>query len=883
MEFVYLRSEDFMIKNNFTLKARSIIEEAIHLAQSKSHQATEPEHILSVMLASTDTFCSSIISQAGGNIQYLKQHIQSSLQSFPVVSGDNVKLYMSENTLSLINTADQLGADIGDSYVSAEVLILAMVNVNAKIANIMKNAGITDEAVRATISSIRQGKTVQDTGAENNYQSLNKFTQNLTVAATEGKLDPVIGRDEEIRRTLQILCRRTKNNPVLIGEPGVGKTAIVEGIAQRIASGDVAETLRNKSLLSLDMGGLVAGAKFRGEFEERIKSILQEIQNNPDSVVLFIDEIHTLVGAGRTDGAMDASNLLKPALARGELRCIGATTLEEYRKYIEKDAALARRFQKVYIPEPSVCETISIIRGLKEKYELYHGVHISDNAIVAAAQLSDRYISDQFLPDKAIDLIDESASNMRMQIDSKPEELDRLDRDLMQKRIEIEALRNETDDDSIERLESLSQEISELSEQSEMLTQQWRDEKTRLINIQNIKEQLDSTRIELENVKRSGNLTKAGEITYLVIPTLEKQLADAENSASGSQMLEEIVTPEHIASCVARITGIPVDKMLKSEQDKLLNMENDLQKSIVGQSEAISSISAAVRRSRTGISDTNRPLGSFMFLGPTGVGKTELAKALAEFMFDSPDAALRFDMSEFMEKHSVSRLIGAPPGYVGYDKGGALSEAVRSRPYQLILLDEIEKAHPDVLNIFLQILDAGRLTDGQGHTVNFRNTILIMTSNLGAEIITHKADNEISDNVRSQVMDIVKNYFRPEFLNRLDDIIVFNMLSRNMMENIVNIQLCDLEKQLKINDISLSVDKNAREWLAEKGYDPFMGARPLKRVIQKYLADEVALFILSGKTTAKSCIYVSHEPQQHDKLTIITTSGIEDSTTTANT
>ena len=753
---------------------------------------------------------------------------------------------MAPETGKVFEQAEAIAKKAGDSFVTVERLLLALaLQKGAPAAEALAKAGATPEGLNRAIEDIRKGRKADSASAEDSYEALKKYSRDLTQAARDGKLDPVIGRDEEIRRTIQVLARRTKNNPVLIGEPGVGKTAIVEGLAQRIVNGDVPESLKDKRLLSLDLGAMIAGAKYRGEFEERLKGVLQEIAAAAGEVVLFIDELHTLVGAGKADGAMDASNMLKPALARGDLHCVGATTLDEYRKHIEKDAALARRFQPVFVAEPTVEDAISILRGLKEKYELHHGVRITDAAIVAAATLSNRYISERFLPDKAIDLVDEAASRMRMAVDSKPESIDELDRRIMQLKIEREALKRETDSGSKDRLANLDEELAELESKSAELTRQWRSEKESLQGGQRIKEQLDHARAEFEAAQRRGDLARASELKYATIPSLEKQLA-AGGSGGANRLLNEEVTEADIAAVVSRWTGVPVDKMLSGEREKLLAMETALQARVVGQDEAVSAVSEAVRRARAGLQDPNRPVGSFLFLGPTGVGKTELTKALAAFLFNDDSALLRIDMSEYMEKHAVSRLIGAPPGYVGYDEGGALTEAVRRRPYQVILFDEIEKAHPDVFNVLLQVLDDGRLTDGQGRTVDFKNTLIVLTSNLGSDLIAAQKDGEDVENVRAGVMEVVRASFRPEFLNRLDDILLFRRLSRANMKGVVSIQLERLVKLLAERKIAIDLDESARDWLADAGYDPLYGARPLKRIIQRELQNRLATQILSG-------------------------------------
>lgn len=832
----------------YTERARGFIQSAQSLAIREGHQQFTPEHILKVLLDDEEGLAAGLIEKAGGRSREALRDTELALSKLPKVHGAGAgQLYLSPATARILDNAERIAQKAGDSYVTVERLLLALaMEKGTEAAKILERAGISPQLLNAAIEDLRKGRTADNPTAENAYDALKKYARDLTDAARSGKLDPVIGRDEEIRRTIQVLSRRTKNNPVLIGEPGVGKTAIVEGLALRIVNGDVPESLRDKKLLALDMGALIAGAKYRGEFEERLKAVLNEITAAAGGIILFIDEMHTLVGAGKADGAMDASNLLKPALARGELHCVGATTLDEYRKHVEKDAALARRFQPVYISEPSVEDTISILRGLKEKYEMHHGVRITDAAIVAAATLSHRYISDRFLPDKAIDLVDEAASRLRMQVDSKPEELDELDRRIIQLKIEQEALKKETDSASKARLEKLSQELAELEEKSASLTARWHAEKEKLGSEQKLKEQLDAARNELTQVQRRGEYQRAGELAYGIIPDLEKKLADIE-ATRGSVLVDEAVTANHIAQVVSRWTGIPVEKMLEGEREKLLKMEEALAKRVVGQDEAVKAVSTAVRRARAGLQDPRRPIGSFMFLGPTGVGKTELTKALAAFLFDDETALIRIDMSEYMEKHSVARLIGAPPGYVGYEEGGALTEAVRRRPYQVVLFDEIEKAHPDVFNILLQVLDDGRLTDGQGRTVDFRNVLIVMTSNLGADLLVLQKEGEDSTAIKSEVMQIVRAHFRPEFLNRIDEIILFHRLRREDMGAIVDIQFARLAKLLEDRKITLQLTPAARRWLADKGYDPAYGARPLKRVIQKNVQDPLAELILAGK------------------------------------
>ncbi|MBL8881875.1 MAG: ATP-dependent chaperone ClpB [Hyphomicrobium sp.] len=844
----------------YTDRAKGFVQSGQALALRENHQHFTPEHLLKVLLDDPEGLASGLIARAGGDAKAALAATERALAKRPKVSGGSGQVYVSPEAARVFDAAEKAADKASDKFVTAERLLLALaLESGTDAGKALREAGATPEKINQAINEIRKGRTADSASAEQAYDALKRYSRDLTEAAAAGKLDPVIGRDEEIRRTIQVLSRRTKNNPVLIGEPGVGKTAIAEGLALRIVKGDVPESLKDKKLLALDMGALIAGAKYRGEFEERLKSVLSEVQAEQGGIILFIDELHTIVGAGKSEGAMDAGNLLKPALARGELHCVGATTLDEYRKHIEKDAALARRFQPVFVSEPTVEDTISILRGLKEKYELHHGVRITDSALVAAATLSNRYITDRFLPDKAIDLVDEAASRLRMQVDSKPEELDAIDRDLMQMMIEREALKKETDSASKDRLAKLEKSIADLEEQSKALTARWQSEKQKLGSAQKIKEELDARRNELEQMQRKGNLARAGELAYGVIPDLEKKLKALEGEGGGkaTAMVEEAVTPDQIAAVVSRWTGVPVDKMLEGERDKLLKMEDALAKRVIGQKEAVAAVSTAVRRARAGLQDPNRPIGSFMFLGPTGVGKTELTKALAGFLFDDDSALIRIDMSEYMEKHSVARLIGAPPGYVGYEEGGALTEAVRRRPYQVVLFDEIEKAHPDVFNVLLQVLDDGRLTDGQGRTVDFKNTLIILTSNIGADLLVNQKEGEDTDLVRDEVLEEVRARFRPEFLNRLDEIILFHRLQRADMGKIVDIQMGRLAKLLSDRKITVELDDTARAWLANRGYDPAYGARPLKRVIQRYVQDPLAEQILAGGVKDGDTVHVS--------------------------
>ncbi len=833
--------------NKFTERARGFVQAAQTIALREGHQRLEPTHILKALMDDDQGLASNLITRAGGAPNRVVEALDAAMGKIPKVSGDASQIYMDGQTAKVLDEAEKIATKAGDSFVPVERVLMALCMVKSKAKDALEAGAVSAQKLNEAINDIRKGRTADTASAEEGYDALKKYARDLTEAAAEGKIDPIIGRDEEIRRSMQVLSRRTKNNPVLIGEPGVGKTAIAEGMALRIINGDVPESLKDKKLLALDMGALIAGAKYRGEFEERLKAVLTEVTEAAGEIILFIDEMHTLVGAGKSDGAMDAANLIKPALARGELHCIGATTLDEYRKYVEKDAALARRFQPVMVTEPTVEDTISILRGIKEKYELHHGVRISDSALVSAATLSHRYITDRFLPDKAIDLVDEAASRLRMEVDSKPEELDQLDRQILQMQIEEEALKLEDDAASKDRLETLQKDLADLQEQSAEMTAQWQAERDKLAGARDLKEQLDKARADLEIAKREGNLAKAGELSYGVIPELEKKLTEAENAESNAMMAEETVRPEQIASVVERWTGIPTSKMLEGEREKLLRMEDDLHSRVIGQDAAVTAVANAVRRARAGLNDENRPLGSFLFLGPTGVGKTELTKAVANFLFDDDNAMVRIDMSEFMEKHAVARLIGAPPGYVGYDEGGVLTEAVRRRPYQVVLFDEVEKAHPDVFNVLLQVLDDGVLTDGQGRTVDFKQTLIILTSNLGSQALSQLPEGADSAQARRDVMDAVRAHFRPEFLNRLDETIIFDRLKRADMDGIVDIQMARLQKRLAARKIELVLDEGAKQWLADEGYDPVFGARPLKRVIQRALQNPLAEALLAGE------------------------------------
>jgi len=852
-----------MNMEKFTERSRGFLQAAQTISMRESQQRVLPEHLLKALMDDDQGLSANLIRRAGGAPERVIEAVNAAVAKLPKVTGGDGQVYIDPSLVRVLDEAEKVAKKAGDAFVPVERILMGLALVNTRAKDALDAGAVTAQKLNAAINDIRKGRTADSASAEDTMEALKKYARDLTEAAEQGKIDPIIGRDDEIRRAMQVLSRRTKNNPVLIGEPGVGKTAIAEGLALRIIEGDVPESLKNKKLLALDMGALIAGAKYRGEFEERLKAVLKEIEGAAGEIILFIDEMHTLVGAGKADGAMDAANLIKPALARGELHCVGATTLDEYRKYVEKDAALARRFQPVMVEEPTVEDTISILRGIKEKYELHHGVRISDSALVAAATLSHRYITDRFLPDKAIDLMDEAASRLRMEVDSKPEELDALDREILQKQIEAEALKKEDDAASRDRLERLQRELGDLTQRSAEMSAQWQAERDKLEASRGLKAQLEHARTELDQAKREGNLGRAGELSYGVIPGLERKLAESETLAEA--MVSEAVRPEQIAEVVERWTGIPTSKMLEGEREKLLKMEEEIGKRVIGQRAAVTAVANAVRRARAGLNDEGRPLGSFLFLGPTGVGKTELTKAVAEYLFDDDTAMVRIDMSEFMEKHAVARLIGAPPGYVGYDEGGVLTEAVRRRPYQVLLFDEVEKAHPDVFNVLLQVLDDGVLTDGHGRHVDFKQTLIVLTSNLGSQALSQLPEGSDSGQARAQVMEAVRAHFRPEFLNRLDETIIFDRLTRADMDGIVTIQMRQLERRLAARKITLSLDGAALKWLADEGYDPVFGARPLKRVIQRHLQDPLAEALLSGEVKDGETVSVTAGP---DGLTV---------------